>query len=672
MPSNFHHRFHPSPPEADLQGFPKADPSPSGADRPFSRNLKTRTRQSLLYAQLSPLQGSVASQAKIVPCGPIDPPSSLRHEQTTHAWISDETRPLSMPAMRSVWLRFGRKLWKRSSRENIRDYRDLALWLAPVAAILWPTYGFFCDRILHLRETMEYRIFLGLVCAWVWSRAWKPATWGKSERWLWFTHSVVGVGWLPWHLYFLNDRNVYWQMSLVCFAVTLPITLRGIDLPLGLVGVSLAVVATNWSEIGKQELPVLAVVFFMTTMMATCVHVWRRAQRHIEDQSDLLEKQNIRLRELDRSKDEFTANVAHDLRTPLAVALCLTDELARGRSPADRQRLESLAAALNQLHRQSEELLDFQRFQLGIAKLDLETLDVVAWLDKFRPGFSSVAHARGIAFAVVVPPERVFALLDPVRMETALFNLISNAFKFTPSGRNVEIHLETRGHSDVVIAVVDGGEGIANEAIPRIFERFQQIDRGPGTHTQGAGIGLSLVKEIVEAHGGRIHVESHLGHGSRFELVMEGSRIMVENIPTEPTPLAPTPPEQDFRKREGSLVLVADDQPMMRHLLEKVLGRIAKIVLACDGEEALRLARELRPDLIVTDNQMPRMDGIEMVALLRSDAGMPRIPVILLTGESDAALERLHPDSDVVVVRKPFQQRDLLEAAARLLDREIA
>lgn len=574
---------------------------------------------------------------------------------------------MSTPAKLGVWFRYGRRLWKRSSRESIREYRALARWLGLEAAILWPLYGIFCSRILHLRETMEFRIPLGLLCGVVWSRSRSARTWGRTERWLWFAHSVVGVGWLPWHLYFLNDRDVYWQMSLVCFAVTLPITLRGVDFFLGLACILAGVTTFHGSEFGRQDLPVLACVLFMGAIVSSGAHIWRRARQRIEEQARLLETQNLRLRQLDRSKNEFTANVAHDLRTPLAVALCLTEELAHNQSPANRQQLESLSIALHQVHRQSEELLDFQRFQLGIAKLDLQPIEMGAWLDKFRPGFTSMADSRRVSFRMAIPSERIVARIDPVRLETALFNLASNAFKFTPAGKTVGIRLETRSASGFVITVEDSGEGIAPDDLPRIFGKFFQVDRGPGTHTSGAGIGLSLVKEIVEAHGGRIQVESRLGEGSRFELVMEGSRIQEEPTRESPSPPAPAKTPSAIAKREGTLVLVVDDQPMMRHLLEKMLGKLAETAFACDGEEALRLARQLRPDLIVTDNQMPRMDGIDMVAAMRSDATMPRIPVILLTGESDSALERLRPDSDVMVVHKPFQQAELLETAVRLL-----
>lgn len=335
-------------------------------------------------------------------------------------------------------------------------------------------------------------------------RSRSPKTWGRLERWTWFSHSVVGLGWLPWHLYFANDRDAYWQMSIVCFSVAVPVALRGLDLIPAIAGMVALVVATHGSKIGTPDLPLLAVVIFMTTLVTTGVHVWRRSQRRIEEQSDLLERQNNRLRELDRSKDEFTANVAHDLRTPLAVALCLTEELSRNKSPQDRQQLDSLAGTLHQLHRQSEELLDFQRFQLGIAQLDRQNTDMRAWLEKYQPGFASMARSRGISFRVATPREPICASIDQVRMETALFNLVSNAFKFTPSGRWVEIRLGSMGECDVSIAVEDGGEGIPPESVERIFEKFQQIDRGPGTHTCGAGIGLSLVKEIVHAHGGRI------------------------------------------------------------------------------------------------------------------------------------------------------------------------
>lgn len=546
------------------------------------------------------------------------------------------------------------------------------MWYGLIAAILWPGYGIFCDKFLHLREFMGLRYSLGVCCALLWLRSRSPRTWGHLERWAWFTHSVVGLGWLPWHLYFVNGRDAYWQMSIVCFAVAVPISLRGTDMALALVAMVLAVGATHGSEIGNQDIPLFAVVTFMTSLMTTGVYVWRRSQRRIEEQSALLEQQNIRLRELDRSKDEFTANVAHDLRTPLAVALCLTEELGRDKSPQDIKRLESLAGALHQLHRQSEELLDFQRFQLGIAKLDRQNTNLCAWLEKYQQGFASMAHSRGISLRVAAPPEPIHGYIDPIRLETALFNLVSNAFKFTPSGRWVEIQLQARGERDIVLAVEDSGEGIPPESVHRIFERFQQVDRGPGTHTSGAGIGLSLVKEIAQAHGGSIQVHSIPSKGSRFELVLEGARVQ-SAIEAAPDPCQEMDhPRTDFRFRSGTIVLIAEDQPVLRHLLKEVLGRMAEIVTASDGKEAYRLAKELQPSLLVTDNQMPGMDGIDVVALLRADATIRHIPVILLTGESESIDARLGLESDVVVVRKPFHRGELMEQVDRILARTLS
>jgi signal transduction histidine kinase/CheY-like chemotaxis protein len=558
-----------------------------------------------------------------------------------------------------------RESWSHSVRENIREYRTLVGLFAPAAAVLWPVYGLFCSRILGLREDLGLRVVLALGCALVWLRVRVLERCGQVERLLWLAHAVVGLGWLPWHLYLANQRATYWQMSTVCFAVAFPIAVRGVDLLPGLAATALLVAITDGFRLGSPDIPVLGVVVFALWLVAAGTHILRKAHLHIEAQAELLERQNERLRELDRSKDEFTANVAHDLRTPLTVALSLAEDMARETSPTGRGRLDALSDALHLLHRQSEELLDFERLQLGVFRLDRRKVDLRSWLRRFEEGFRSLARARGLDFRLSLPATALWAEVDPVRLETALFNLVSNAFKFTPSGGLVEIGIRPFGESGAALWVQDEGEGIPGDALGRIFDRFQQVDRGPGTYTHGAGIGLSLVKTVAEAHGGRVEVRSAPGRGSRFELVLEG--VVVDPI-LEPVE-AEAPPVHRRPVANDRLMLVAEDQPMLLHLLHEVLGKVGPVALASDGLEALEKVRELEPDLLVTDNQMPGMDGLDLIATLRADPVHAGLPIILLTGEPHLAQRRLGPDSDVVVVEKPFQQSELLDAVRRILSR---
>lgn len=162
------------------------------------------------------------------------------------------------------------------------------------------------------------------------------------------------------------------------------------------------------------------------------------------------------------------------------------------------------------------------------------------------------------------------------------------------------------------------------------------------------------------------------GEGSRFEIVLEGARVPASLVPKPDPILDSDQPHAGFEFRAGSLVLVAEDQPVLRHLLKEILGRMAEVVTAADGEEAYRLAVQLHPDLLLTDNQMPGMDGMEVVAALRGDPAIPYIPVVLLTGDSEPIDERISPQGEVVVVRKPFSRGELMEQVSLILARTPA
>ena len=572
-----------------------------------------------------------------------------------------------------TWWRLGRRSASRSFGDNLEDSRQLVRSLGPFIAVLWPLYGLFCVSVLGLRDEMWLRGLLAAVCAGLWLRSRREGRWGRIDQGVWLAHSTIGLGWLPWHLYFENAGHPYWQMSIVFFSLAFAVAARGIDLPIGMLLVTVGVVAVDGSEFSRREVPTLAVSVITLWLTFSGGHLLRSAHRRIRDQAGQLERQNQRLKVLDHDKDVFTAGIAHDLRTPLSVAFSLAEDMKGLELPIQaRRRLDALGDALGQMRRQSEELLDLQRFQLGIARMDRKTVDIGGWLSRFEAGFSSMARTRGLTFQVVLPSDPLSASVDPVRLETALFNLVSNAFKFTPEGGHVEVHLRRHGAGGFAVAVLDDGEGIPPGALQRIFERFQQVDRGPGTYTAGAGIGLALVREVAEAHGGHVSVQSTLGLGSLFELIFPDSLVdappaALELSIQEPAHgrTAPVRPPS-----AGRLALVAEDQQMLRQVLHDVLERVAKVATARDGREALRLVHELNPDIVVTDFAMPGMDGLQLLAALRSDPATRDIPVVLLSGDPDRLRARLAPEPTIAILGKPFEHRELLGTVQGLLERE--
>jgi len=565
--------------------------------------------------------------------------------------------------------RFSRR-FAIEGRRNEADYREIAIWGGIPGGILWPVYGLFCSHYLGLPERMGTRVLLCV--AYVgFSVLARVGRFGIAARWLWVVCGVVGMIWLPWVLYLDSDRAPYWIASLSFFGTVLGLTIRSWDLPIAVAGGVLLALATGHRAETPLDVGMMAVALISTFFGVLTIWILRSSRRRIEIQNRRIRSQNDRLLVLDRAKDEFTAGIAHDLRTPLTVAVSLADDLGReDLTSTARKRLGSLVMALDQMRRQSEDLLDLERFQLGVAKLDPAQLDVAAWVGRFEEGLTSLARTRGISFQVVHHSTDLLARFDAVRMEAVLHNLVSNAFKFTPEGGHVEVHLGRHEERTLVLTVIDDGEGIPAQALPAIFERYQQVDRGPGTYTVGAGIGLALVKEIVEAHGGTIRVESTPTLGSLFEVKLPdallhpsgpGEEAISVEIEAPPRAVArPATPRPDMRG--ALLALIVEDDTLMRHILSDLLSGVARCATARDGREGLRLAHELHPDIVISDIAMPHMDGMELLAALRQDPVLAQTPVVLLSGDPVTLQRRLAFDALLSIQGKPFDREKLVEA----------
>lgn len=489
---------------------------------------------------------------------------------------------------------------------------------------------------------------------------------GPKARWLWIASAGVGMIWLPWMLYLDSNRGAYWVASMSFFGTIFGFALKPWDMVPAL-GVACGLILVTSSFPGQTiDTGIVAVLAISMWVGSRMVSMLFEARQRIEFQNRRIRHQNLRLTELDRAKNEFTASIAHDLRTPLTVAVSLADDLSsESLSPIARTRLDSLVMALDQMRRQSEDLLDLERFQLGVAKLDPADVDVLAWAGRFEEGFVSLARTRGISFQIVHHVHALHARFDSIRMQTVLHNLVINAFKFTPEGGHVEVHLACAEERTLLLSVIDDGEGIPSAALPRIFDRFQQVDRGPGTYTVGAGIGLALVKEIVDAHHGSVRVESTPTLGSLFEVRLPGAVLdSIDAPPPSPPDLEqPLPvPVAPANATSQLLALVVEDDTLLRHVLRDLLEGTVRAATARDGREGLRLAHELRPDIIISDVSMPVMDGIEMLAGIRSSPILRDTPVILLSGDPLSVNSRLSPDAKLSVQAKPFERSALIQA----------
>jgi len=406
------------------------------------------------------------------------------------------------------------------------------------------------------------------------------------------------------------------------------------------------------------------------------------------------------LAELDRAKTAFFSNVSHEFRTPLTLLLGpLEDALADGDAtlpPAQRTRVDVARRGAVRLLKLVNTLLDFSRIEAGRADAAYEATELPVFTAELASVFRSAVERAGMRLVVDCPPLRAPVWVDRTMWEKIVFNLLSNAFKFTFDGEIVVALRERDGGAE--LEVRDTGVGIPASELPHVFERFHRI-RGTRARTQeGTGIGLALVQELVRLHGGSIAVASTAGGGTTFtvrvpfgsahlpadrlraERRLTSTAIAPEAFVDEALRWLPASPEAagtELPAAHGTptlgardaRVLVADDNADMRAYLARLLGAWWTVEAVADGRAALEAARERRPNLVLADVMMPGLDGFEVLRALRGDPETRTLPVLLLSARAgeEARVEGLSAGADDYLV-KPFSARELVARVGAHLD----
>jgi signal transduction histidine kinase/DNA-binding response OmpR family regulator len=399
---------------------------------------------------------------------------------------------------------------------------------------------------------------------------------------------------------------------------------------------------------------------------------------------------------IDRAKTIFFSNVSHEFRTPLTLMLGPIAEAA-----ADPATPQAVRAQLELAHRNSlrllklvNSLLDFSRIEAGRAQASYEPTDLAALTRDLASTFRSAIEQAGLRFVVDCDELGEPVYLDREMWEKIVLNLLSNAFKFTLSGE-IAVRL-TPQHGSAVLEVADTGAGIPPQELPWLFERFHRIEGTPGRTQEGSGIGLALAHEMARLHGGTIDATSELGRGTAFRVripfgtthlpaervraprgtsstatsaqayVQEALRWLPEPASgTLPHPAAPEDlaaiSDAVARPHGGARILLAVDNADIRAYVRQLLSPLYTVELAPDGEQALAAARRARPDLILSDVMMPRLDGFGLLHAVRNDQALRDVPFILLTARAgeESRIEGLEAGADDYLV-KPFIARELL------------
>ena len=454
---------------------------------------------------------------------------------------------------------------------------------------------------------------------------------------------------------------------------------------------------------------VAAFVLIQSTILATRFsEAFRRSeelgenlQREVALQTVELKEQAeeaIKLRTLaqvsEREKTEFFQNISHELRTPLTLLLNPLELVAH--TAPDNENIQTALRNARRLLRLVNQLLDFQKLQARKLELHCEPIDLTRFMFVCTDYVLSFASSRSIEFRLLADntvlssetlseSEEVFVNADLDALEKIVFNYLSNALKYTPQSGRIDLGIERRTNNRVRLFVRDSGPGIPQEAQAQLFTTFSQLENSTTRAFEGTGLGLALVKRLAERMAGTVGVESQVGEGSTFF-----AEFPIEEKPT----VSPTAQSESFipkawlladgegqtgietspeallqESSNGEVILIVDDLTDMRRFVGQALSaRGYRVLQAANGEQGLEVARNHRPDLIVSDWMMPKLSGPDMIQILRQESATAHTPMILLTAKTDQDSKILGGRAGAdVYLGKPFNEEELCSSVKNLL-----
>ncbi|WP_164891109.1 hybrid sensor histidine kinase/response regulator transcription factor [Botryobacter ruber] len=386
-------------------------------------------------------------------------------------------------------------------------------------------------------------------------------------------------------------------------------------------------------------------------------------------------------------KLRFFTNISHELRTPLTLIVNPIEAIANQEelSPKGREYIKVVRKNTSRMVRFINQLLDFRKAQSGKMKLKIAQVEVVSLVKEISSHFAEAAAEKQILLQTVSNVKELYAWLDAEKIDIVLYNLLSNALKFTPNGKVITIEIKHTGNDAFTIKVIDQGVGVPNDKLAAIFELYYEVEKQEGNNTGGTGIGLALAKEFVELHHGKIFAHNNASEGLTVTVALKDGKEHFhpeEIVAVEPTAAEqgqPALPLELLSAEEVTeavpavqsalpLVLLVEDNGELRRFLADQLGKAYRVEEAEDGEEGQAKALKLLPDLVISDIMMPKMDGIQLLDKLKNTEATSHIPVILLTAKTSVEhqIEGLNYGADYYIT-KPFQTDFILASVKNLL-----
>ncbi len=434
---------------------------------------------------------------------------------------------------------------------------------------------------------------------------------------------------------------------------------------------------------------------YILYLLAAALIIWRymaftRSKLLLKTSLEYEKKEKAQLEEVNQSKLQFFTNISHEFRTPLTLITGQIDILLQTQNinPAVYNRILNIKRNAANMQNLISELLEFRKSEQGYLNIKASRQDIVSFVYEIYLSFQEYAVYRNISLDFITQEEKIMLWFDPVQMQKVFYNLISNAFKYTPEEGTIVIGIEQLTDT-VEISVKDSGTGISEEdAVNKIFDRFYQAENGLQINNMmpGTGIGLALTKNILETHSALIKVESQPQEGSKFIVTLkkgsahfnekqksENQDIETETIRSiqavEPGFMQEIIQQQELDGNTGYSMLIVEDNDDLRNLLQNIFEPIYTIYTASDGEEGLQKTIELQPDIVLSDLMMPKMSGSEMCTKIKNNFSVCHIPVVLLTAQTaiEYNIEGLRLGADDYIT-KPFNVKVLITRCNNLVN----
>ncbi len=489
------------------------------------------------------------------------------------------------------------------------------------------------------------------------------------------------------------------EKSIIHSVLCVPIWYEG-----KIIGIMMLINKKNQKSFSQNDLTLISIISVQAGQLINNLRLQKEAIQK--------EKEAETLQELDKIKTNFFTNISHEFRTPLTLILGPSKQiLERTRDDVIKENAALIHRSAKKLNLLANQLLDISKIEAGYMKLKVRDTNITSVVCDIVASFNSFAESKNISLNFRKEREEIKGYLDKDNFDKVLCNILSNAMKFTPEGGTVDVelrHHKRKLNNDlpgglsrqaIEISVSDTGIGIPEEQLAKIFDRFYQVDHRLCGEAEGSGVGLSLTKELIELHKGEIFVESEGGKGSLFRVILpcckeaytaleiaEGltpdQDSQGEEMTITGSDIYPGGSEEikviDREPGENGLpsLLIIEDNKDIRQYMSKILSESYLIYEASDGEEGLKKALEFIPDLIISDIMMPRMDGIKLCSMLKSDSRTSHISLILLTAKSAVKdkIEGLETGADDYIT-KPFNPellkvkiKGLLEQRKRMQD----